>query len=803
MANLDVSDREIPRVELQVANSAFGRRIRQFELVNHGYKHTEDFLHNSFTYYEPQINEAVLDFDMIKTVSYFSAEFERSVEKVGQSDPILEKRDIHIPTVMRSIYVNTDIPEHFQSDIVDHVMRKIDEVMVEGSGFTLSRIIRLSVQIFQYEPLRGSGFIELPKVLKNKRAIINLKNTDDECFKWSILAALHYDEVRAKNKNKANDAKSYSRWMDELNFNGIDFPVRLNQIKKFMHQNQQIAVNVYYFDSDKKRVCPLFLTSNGDGKQFVHLLLLTSATNENVRDDCILNRHYCWIKNLNSLVGAQLNNHQHKVSICSQCLIHFNSEEKLEKHSELCYENRNTGNCAIEMPSEEEKYVTFKNFRSQLKVPFIIYADTEALLKPPEKPIFSVNCSTAALQEHEIHSIGYYFKHESNESSSRYASFRGKNCLDWFMNELREIANEAFDFLADRLPMNVLSKEEEKAFYKATFCHICKKDFKESDIPVRDHCHLTGDYRGAAHQSCNLNYQISRTIPVVMHNLSGYDLHLLIRKLGDKDHLPGDIKIIPRNSEKYISVIKSLPNYDKNYVTQIKFKFIDSLRFMSESLDKLAKLVTPDKKRILKSECIKLGYSDEMFSLLIRKCEFPYEYVDSFEKLEVTTMPTKDRFYSSLTDSNISDENYCHAQKVWTTFGICTLGEYSDLYLKIDVLLLADVFENFRNTCLATYSLDPAHYFGAPGLSFDAMLKYTNVSIELFTDADMLLFAEHGIRGGVSQINKRYVKANNIYMGEDYDQSKETSYLMYLDGKNMKYECISNILVIIFFTFLH
>lgn len=129
-------------------------------------------------------------------------------------------------------------------------------------------------------------------------------------------------------------------------------------------------------------------------------------------------------------------------------------------------------------------------------------------------------------------------------------------------------------------------------------------------------------------------------------------------------------------------------------------------------------------------------------------------------------------------------------KKCGIAFGIRTLGEYSDLYLKTDVLLLADVFENFRNMCHTTYSLDAAHYFSAPGLSFDAMLKYTNVCIELFTDPDMLLFIENGIRGGISQVNRRYVKANNIYMGEEYDSSKEPSYLMYLDGKYINISCL-------------
>lgn len=172
-----------------------------------------------------------------------------------------------------------------------------------------------------------------------------------------------------------------------------------------------------------------------------------------------------------------------------------------------------------------------------------------------------------------------------------------------------------------------------------------------------------------------------------------------------------------------------------------------------------------------------------MFNLTNRKGVFPYEYISGYEMLDELTLPPKESFYSSLNGTHITDEDYEHAQNVWHKFNVKTLGEYSDLYLKIDVLLLADVFENFRNTCMSTHALDPAHYFGAPGLSFDAMLKYTGVSIELLTDVDMLLFAENGTRGGVSQINKRYVRANNQYMDDEFDPSKENSYLLYLDGK--------------------
>ncbi|CAB0041192.1 unnamed protein product [Trichogramma brassicae] len=154
-------------------------------------------------------------------------------------------------------------------------------------------------------------------------------------------------------------------------------------------------------------------------------------------------------------------------------------------------------------------------------------------------------------------------------------------------------------------------------------------------------------------------------------------------------------------------------------------------------------------------------------------------------KLQETALPPPEQFYSSLTDSDISTKDYDDAKQVWDSFKISNLGEYSDLYLKTDVLLLVEVFENFRKTCHEAYELDPAHYYTLPGYSWDAMLLYTQVELELLTDVDMLLFVEKGIRGGVSQCCSRFSEANNRYMGEDYNPEKEDVYLMYYDVNNL------------------
>ena len=161
---------------------------------------------------------------------------------------------------------------------------------------------------------------------------------------------------------------------------------------------------------------------------------------------------------------------------------------------------------------------------------------------------------------------------------------------------------------------------------------------------------------------------------------------------------------------------------------------------MPASLDKLVDTLPKDS-----FNNVKRGYKDDKLSFLTKKGIYPYEYMDSLEKLEETQLPPRKAFYSRLNDEGISDEDYRHAQKVWKTFEMKTLEDYHNLCNKADVLLLADVFENFRNICIKNYKLDPAHYYTAPGLAWDAALKITEVELELLTDPDMLLMVEKGI----------------------------------------------------------
>ena len=330
----------------------------------------------------------------------------------------------------------------------------------------------------------------------------------------------------------------------------------------------------------------------------------------------------------------------------------------------------------------------------------------------------------------------------------------------------------------------IFTKEDEKQFNMASNCWICGEELG-NDNKVRDHCHYTGRYRGAAHNSCNLKYRKPESVPVFFHNLTGYDSHLFIKKLGSSNEKE-NIKCIPNNEEKYITFTKTIitgqytnkKGEEKNKTFDIVFK--DSLKFMSSSL---GALVNNLPKNGFKN--ISKYYTPEEVELIKQKGFYPYEYMDVIEKFNDTKLPPREVFYSKLSGKGISEKDYKHAWNVWNTFKMKTFKDYHKLYNETDVLLLADVFENFRNLCLKIYGLDPVYYYTAPGLAWDACLKMTNINLELLSDPNMLLMFEKGIRGGISIISNRYGEANNKYMGNRFNKNKLSKYLMYLDANNL------------------
>ena len=694
----------------------------------------------------------------IKTILYLYCIMFR---KEG-GDLLIRKERFAFHSKIKLILEGTDVDEVY-NEMLEEIEEEIQKVQeAEGSGWQFMVVENITLHTTRWDPINAGSYIDLPPFLKNKKAIINMKNEDNECFKWCVLRALNL-----KNKNNErmdNDLKSKQ---DTLNMQGIRYPVSFRDIDRFESQNPNISISVIGYN-ENERVYPLKISKYTGCEHDIILLLLKDEDNS----------HYCLVKNMSALIASQINNHEHARNICLNCFNSFKTKEALDKHKEYCYNNE----CVKMSMPPAGTFLRFKNFLHSEKAPFIVYADFESLIKNMD------NCDpdpsksyTKKYQKHEPISFSYYIKcFKDSVSEPILRTYTGKDAMDIFISWLEKDVKD----IANIKPKEMIFTEKDREeFNKASDCWICGEAL--GNDRVRDHCHYTGRYRGPAHNICNLKYRKPNFIPVVFHNLSGYDSHLIIKKLGSSDEKE-NIDCIPNNEEKYISFTKTIKTgYYENKKGEFKDKtfkirFIDSLKFMSSSLGALVNNLPKDAFKNLERY-----YTPEQAELIKQKGFYPYEYMDTEEKFNDTKLPPQETFFSKLSGKGITKKDYKHACNVWNTFNFETLKEYHELYNETDVLLLADVFENFRDNSLKTYRLDPAHYFTAPGLAWDACLKITGVELELLSDPDMLLMFEKGIRGGISIISNRYGEANNKYMGRDFNKKKPSKYLMYLDENNL------------------
>ena len=476
------------------------------------------------------------------------------------------------------------------------------------------------------------------------------------------------------------------------------------------------------------------------------------------------------------------------------------------------------------MPTKTNN-IKYNHGEKSMKLLFVIYADLECFLEKMSTCINNPNeSSTTKINKHVPSGYSVFTHCSFNESKNKLNYYRKDDYINKFCKDLREHVTKIINY--EEKKMIPLITEEKIYHNKQKKCYICKKEFNNNykkNYKVRDHC--TGKYRGAAHNICNLRYKVPKEIPIVFLNGSTYDYHFIIKELVKEFN--GNFECLGENTEKYITFSVPIKKKIENKDLEITYKieFIDSYRFMSSLLSKLVDNLSEgihdnkcldckccldyikikNKKLLLKcfncNNYYKKKFNKDLikkfkntyslcnndlnkYILLLRKGVYPYEYMDSWERFNETSLPSKKYFYSDLNMEDIDDIDYRHGNNVFKGFKLENLGDYHDLYVQSNTLLLADVFENFRDMSLKEYELDPVHILSLPGLAWQACLKKTNVELELLTDYDMLLMVEEGIRGGICHSIHWYAKANNKYM-KDYNNNEESSYIQYLDTNNL------------------
>lgn len=671
-------------------------------------------------------------------------------------------------TSAKELFMDTNIKAKIDLDFAN-LMSEEDIYTGKGSGFSLQSIDGLLLGVYKYTPMGGSSYISLPNDIKNKKAVINVQNTDQQCFKWALLT---------KYVDNVHSLVQFTSEEHRYDFTGLTFPTPLHEVKIFERNNPNVSINVYGLKHQKNKkhnVYPLKVVDKEKTDHF-DLLLITDGDKS----------HYTYISNFSRLVRSQKTNHNNRVYICKRCFTAFDNQprkhilnglEALEEHHEICGQHK----PVLPQMSPPGTMLKFDGWCKTQRHPIVIYADFEALLVKCEE---NKGRNTTAFQTHKPMSFGIKVV-ASNEVPIKLLEkfdipqsvviYRGSKTREevakQFVNSLVEIAGKVEKLFKTNVPIT-MKNEEKSRHSECTKCNLCKTRFTDFNHKVADHMHFSGKFRQTLCNTCNVKLQIPNFIPCFLHNLSNYDSHFIVTELG---YDTNSITVIPNSEEKFISFSKYVTN-------NFTIRFVDTFRFMSSSLSTLASnLISPNLSAF--RETAKHFTSKDM-TLVTRKGVYPYEYTDNWEKLEERTLPHKNEFYSTLTETGVTEEDYDHTKNVWKHFNCKNLGEYSDLYLKIDVLLLADVFENFRDMCILTYNLDPVFYYTAPGFSFDCMLKYTNIKLELLTDYDIHLFFENAIRGGLTQASMRYAKANNENM-VNYDVTKTKSWLVYQDCNNL------------------
>ena len=627
---------------------------------------------------------------------------------------------------------------------------------MKGSDFAFDGVNYLYYNFNKISISRGGSYIDSPKWLQDKKSAVNQKANDNKCFQYAVTLALNIDKIN-DHPERISKIKPF---IEKYNWKDIDFPSTSKDWKKF-ELNNEVALNILYFPHGTKKIEIAYKSKHSLTREKQVILLMISNGE---------NWHYLIVKNLSRLLRGITSNHDGDF-YCLNCFHTYRTKNKLDTHKKIC---ENHDYCHIETPTKDNNIIKYNQREKSIKLPFIVYVDLECLLEKmstfyntPEES------STTKINKHTPSDYSIFTHCSFDKSKNKLNYYRGEDCITKFCKDLREHATKTINY--EKKDMIPLTKKEEENYNNQKVCSICKKEFDKSDKKhhkVRDHCHYLGKYRGAAHNICNLRFKIPKEIPIIFHNGSTYDYRFIIREIVKK--FESNFKCLGENTEKYITFSVPIKKRIKNKDMEItyKIKFIDSFRFMATSLSKLVDNLTEgihsdkcincksgisymkiiDETLIFRCFNCKNNYKKEIkkelierfastykfcnndlnkFFMLLRKRVYPYEYMDGWDKFNETSIPSKESFYNNLTMENITETDYVHANNVFKTFKLNNLGDYHDLYVQSDTLLLADVFENFRKACIKTYELDPAHFISLPGLAWQACLKKNRSGIRV------------------------------------------------------------------------
>ncbi|KAJ8672229.1 hypothetical protein QAD02_003488 [Eretmocerus hayati] len=362
-----LSNNKEPRIQWTDTESAFKKRMRTNIITNLHHIDLKEFLKDASELFAKKIGETMWETqNAFKNYSVLSCRFTRNVDNDEDSQEVIDIKNFN--TKNAEVLPSTRLKQWFIDHIQDPLLSEIEDFQEKDSGWSFSSIMNLQININRFKPMRSGGsYIPLPQFIQTKHSCINIMNNDDQCFEWAILAALH----PVPRNNHPNWINHYIQYQEELNMEGMSYPVKIHQIRDFENQNE-ISVNV--FGLERNDIIPFYKTMKEKEK---HCDLLLLEEEEETGDELLMNSHYVLIKDLSRLVSSNLSRDKAKKYICHACLNYFPDASRLEDHKKLC---DHMNECRIIVPKPGNGVIEFKNYNHKEKAPFVIYGDCECLL---------------------------------------------------------------------------------------------------------------------------------------------------------------------------------------------------------------------------------------------------------------------------------------------------------------------------------------------------------------------------------------------------------------------------------------
>lgn len=707
----------------------------------------------------------------------------------------------------------------------------------EGSGWYPVRIQNVYLNIKDHSPFSGKSYFEITGYTNKMCGLVNVKNDDNCCFLWSLIAAKHPASKGNQNKTCSyrKHFKQYWGMLSKEQKEAFDDGGMDDQTYSEYEKIFKVSLTVLQMVLGKDPF-PIYRSIHN----YAEKVTLLKAVK--VEEDGTEKAHFVWVKNVEHFLYRSFPAHpKTPMSVCMNCLIRHPRDEE-----HVCFEAYRTKvRCPPKTKDGDLPTFEFKGRRKSQPVSMMVVADFEAYNKTIriKKGQHSTKISTQEACSYAFLPIMSRVKlgEEEDCNASMFHTpedgfhlYCGKDAATNFLEALTEYCDKNYHaYIRNPIRMKDLTAKEQEWYDKdECSCVICKKAGEwepkvqrkvkgkvywcnQDKTKVRHHNHFNGKYIGPAHNKCNLKESVFPCVTVIFHNLKGYDSHYLLKNL--RPH-HGEPKPIADNSEKIkaLTIYRPAPTFTGQKYTDTRYgiRFVDSFAFLSSSLDTLVKNSIdfdeeptnqghglrhnlPRTSAFLEGVIPRDGIEKTLAKkLCLRKGVYPYEKINDHDKFKQPLWDEEDGsfwlkpsdFYSHLQEGH-QELVYKskHAEAVSRMMGFHTMREYHDFYLTLDVMLLADVFQNFRMTCLNAPNCgqDPCHYFGNPSLVLDSFLKHKSHNVELLTSPTLYnKYRRDGMRGGISYWRRYFTKANNP-MHPQYDPSQPMSWIQDMDATSL------------------